>query len=187
MHSRLLRLLPLLVAVAVLLPAAGCEDSTPTRPIAIVTPAPPAPVRGVIVQTGFDNFQTGTWVPIGVPVSQPGVLDITVDWTFSETWMYVYFGSTDCTYDQLAGKTCPFLISSETKDPKPRTLVTGTLQPGTYYLVLYNVPRNPRTGIGSDATESVWVQIGETLSGSSRRVPVPIRLGRPVTLTPPQP
>jgi hypothetical protein len=184
MLSRLLRLLLPLAAVAVLLPVAGCQDSTPTRPIVVQTPVP---VRGVIVQTGFENFQTDTWVSIPVVVSQKGVLDITVDWTSSETWMYVYFGNTDCGYNQLAGKTCPFLISSETKEPKPRYFVTDTLQPGTYYLVLYNVPRNPVTGIGSDATEAVWIQVGETVNPTAQQAQAPIRLGRRVTLTPPQP
>jgi len=76
--------------------------------------------------------------------------------------MYVYFGEVLCDYLQLSGGRCPFLIESETRDPKPRVLFTGDLDPGTYYLVLYNVPRDPRLGIGSDNTEAISVVVGLT-------------------------
>ena len=59
--------------------------------------------------------------------------------------------------------TCPFLISSETKEPKPRTLVTSSLEPKSYYLYLYNVPKNNRLVIGSDNTEAVTLTLGLTV------------------------
>ncbi len=108
-----------------------------------------------------------------------------MDWTFSDTWMYVYFGRTNCDYAQLASHTCPFILSSETKNPKPRVLYTEALDPGTYYLVLYNVPRDPRTGIGSDNTESVSIQLGLTVSASGERSTDAVHLGRPIVVSPP--
>jgi hypothetical protein len=118
-------------------------------------------------------------------LSQRGKLDITVDWTSPDTWMYVYFGGQKCDYNQLAGQTCPFILSSETKDPKPRVLYTDNLDPGTYYLFLYNVPKNPRLGIGSDNTEAVSIQVGLTVGAEGRRPPDVVHLGRPTVVTPP--
>ncbi len=168
---------------ALLLPLGGCQSDTPLDPVVVVTPQPPP---RVVTSTAISNFQSGDWVPIPIPLAQRGVLDITVDWTLADTWMYVYFGQTECNYKQLSTHTCPFLISSETKTPKPRVIVTNTLDPGTYYLVLYNVPRDPRTGIGSDATESVLVLLGFTLAATGNGGPTPIRLGPPLLLAPPR-
>ena len=178
--------LTLFVAASSLL-VAGCQNAdNPSRPpIVVVTPQP---VRGVIVQTSFGGFQTDIWVALEVQISTRGVADILVDWTFPDSWIYVYFGNVKCEYRQLANRTCPFLITSETKDPKPRALTTDMLEPGTYYLVLYNVPRNPRLGIGSDNTEAVSVQIGLTIPpSSSRPAGTPIRLGPPRVLQGPRP
>jgi hypothetical protein len=72
----------------------------------------------------------------------------------------------------------PALLSSETKDPKPRVLLTKTLDPGTYYLVLYNVPRDPLTGNGSDNTEAVSLQLGLTVNPGDLRVPGGVSIGR---------
>jgi hypothetical protein len=174
------------VAAVVALAAAltGCGgDDAPRPPVVVVTPAP---VRGVISQTSFSGFESDVWVSLPFTLSQRGVLDVTVDWTSPDTWMYVYFGRQGCTYFELAGRTCPFLISSETQAPKPRVLVTEALDPGTYYLVLYNVPRDPRTGIGSDNTESVSIQLGLTVSASGQRSTGAVRLGQPTVLPAPR-
>jgi hypothetical protein len=169
-------------AGAILLALAGCDgDSSTTPPLVVVTPAP---VRGVLYQGSYPH-ENDAWIQLPVLVSQRGVLDITVDWTYPDTWMYIYFGRTECNYAQLVEKECPFMLSSETKDPKPRVLYTETLDTATYYLVLYNVPRDVRTGKGSDRTESVAVQLGLTVSASGQRSPDAVRLGRPTVVPPP--
>jgi hypothetical protein len=137
----------------------------------------PEPVRAILAQTSFEGFQSDIWVSLELILTQKGVLDITVDWTFPNTWKYVYLGKTSCSYAQLSSHACPFLLSSETKDPKPRVLYTGSLDPGTYYLVLYNVPRDPLTGNGSDNTESVALQIGLTVYPGDAR-PGGVSIGR---------
>ena len=177
------RLTGLVLLGAALLPALSCQNDNPSRPaIVVVTPQP---VRGVIAQSSFGQFAPDVWVALEVPISQRGTVDVTVDWTMPDSWIYVYFGQTNCDYAQLAGKTCPFLISSETQLPKPRVLVTGTLEPGRYYLVFYNVPKNRRLGIGSDNLESVSLQIGLTIAASGQRSEEPIHLGRPTVVPPP--
>jgi hypothetical protein len=171
------------VTGTLLLALAGCGGDSPAPPIVVVTPEP---VRGVIAQSSFSGFQTDIWISIELILSQRGVLDISVDWTYPDTWMYVYFGRTSCDYNQLAGHSCPFILSSETKNPKPRILYTEELDPGTYYLVLYNVPRDPRTGVGSDNTESVALQLGLTVRPSGQRSTVAVHLGRPTVVSRPR-
>jgi hypothetical protein len=170
--------------VALVCGLAGCQSETPTPPIVVVTPAP---VRGVIAQTGFESLEPDVWISIELILSQRGVLDITVDWTFPDSWIYVYLGRTNCGYAQLSEGTCPFLLSSETQKPKPRVLYTETLEPGTYYLVLYNVPYDKATGIGGFAAESVSLQLGLTVSAAGGSSGSPIRLGRPGVVPAPQP
>jgi hypothetical protein len=183
MRSGFERAVRVAVAGAALLALAACGgDSTPP-PMVLVTPAP---VRGVIAQSSFSGFQTDVWISIELILTQRGVLDVTVDWTYPDTWMSVYFGRTKCDYNQLSGRTCPFVLSSETKNPKPRVLYTEALDPGTYYLVLYNVPRDPRTGTGSDNMESVSLQLGLTVSAGVQRSTDAIHLGRPIVVSPPR-
>ncbi len=172
------------LAGALVVAMAGCGGESPAPPMVVITPAPPA--RGVIGGNSFSGFQPDVWVSIELLLSQRGVLDVTVDWTFADTWMYVYFGNKSCDYAQLASRSCPFLIKSETKTPKPRVLYTETLDPGTYYLVLYNVPWNPRTRTGSDNTEAVSFQLGLTLSASGQRSTEAVHLGRRIVVSPPR-
>jgi len=171
------------LAGTLLLALAGCGGESPAPPMVVVTPEP---VRGVIASSSFQGFQTDVWISIELILSQKGVLDITVDWTYPDTWMSVYFGRTSCDYSQLAERTCPFLLASETQTPKPRVLYTSMLDPGTYYLVLYNVPRDPRTGKGSDNTEAVSLQLGLTVTASGERSTDAVHLGRPVVVPPPR-
>jgi hypothetical protein len=174
------------LGLALVLTATACdrEEGDPP-PIVVVTPEP---VRGVIAQTAFSGFQAGLWVSIEVLVANRGRLDITTDWTVEGTWMYVYLGSTPCDYPALSTGSCPFLIESETKDPKPRVLYSDILDAGSYYLFLYNVPFDPVSGIGSDNTEAVSIQLGltvgfEPLADGEEE---PVRLGRPLLVPPPQ-
>jgi hypothetical protein len=181
MKSGLTRSLRLSAVAALVAALAGCGGDEVRPPVVVVTPEP---VRGILSQTSFVNFQSDIWVSLELILTQKGVLDVTVDWTFPDTWMYVYLGNTSCTYDQLSERTCPFLLASETKDPKPRVLVTGKLEPGTYYLVLYNVPRDRATGIGSDNTESVAIQLGLTIDPADARVPGAVSIGRTEIISP---
>jgi len=172
------------VAGTLLSALAGCGGDSPRPPMVVTTPEP---VRGVIYQGSLSGLESDGWLSIELLLSQKGKLDITVDWTAADTWMYVYFGRAKCDYAQLSGHTCPFILSSETKDPKPRVLYTEELDPGTYYLVLYNVPRDPRAGIGSDNTESLAIQLGLTVSASGQRSTDAVHLGRPTVVPPPRP
>jgi hypothetical protein len=185
MRSGLASTVRVALAGAALLALAGCGGDETVPPVVVITPAP---VRGIIAASTDDikDFQSDVWLSVPVLLSQRGVLDITVDWTFPDTWMYVYFGRTSCNYNQLAGRACPFMMASETKDPKPRVLYTEMLDVGTYYLYLYNVPRNPRNGTGSDNTERVSLQLGLTVFPGAQSSPEAVHLGRPIVVSPPR-
>ena len=183
MRSSLESTVRIAAAGALLVALAACGGDSVRPPVVVVTPEP---VRGVIAQTAFSGFQTDVWISIELVLSQQGVLDITVDWTSPDTWMYVYLGNTNCTYAQLSSLTCPFLVSSETKNPKPRVIVTGTLEAGKYYLVLYNVGRQGNTGVGSQNIESVALQIGLTVYPGNLRVPGGVAIGGTQVLGPQQ-
>jgi hypothetical protein len=168
------------VALALLSSFVACSsDDTSSYPVVQVTPIPS--VRSPYASGSHQNFASGDYLMYPLPLTVSGVLDVTVDWTFPTSWIYVYFGETRCSYEQLAGRTCPFLISSETQQPKPRVLVTQKLAAGQYYLVVYNVPWNVHTKTGSDNTETVIYQANITVFTESG-ARVPIRLGEPIVV-----
>jgi hypothetical protein len=172
------------VALALLSSFVACSsDETSPYPVIQVTPVPF--VRSAYANGSHQNFEAGDYLMYPLPLTVSGVLDITVDWTFPNSWIYVYFGDNRCTYEELAGRTCPFLISSETQQPKPRVLVTQKLAVGQYYLVLYNLPYDVRTKKGSDGTETVTYQAYLTVSTDSG-ARVPVRLGEPIIIPGPR-
>ncbi len=181
------RRLPVLAVIALPALHVSCTEDNPTRPpIEVVTPPPAQGARGVIATVSFGEYQPGVWVTIPIAISQHGFADITVDWTLPDTWMYVYFGQTACNSNLLYHAECPYLLASEAQKPKPRVLITGPLDPGTYYIYLYNVPPSRLTpGIGSNNTEAVSIQVGLTVNASSGRSDQVIRLGRPTFVPPP--
>src|SRR5260370_13725205 len=125
----------------------GCHKSS-TTPTPVATPTPAA-VRGVLGTLSFDRFEPGVYVGIPLPLAQGGILDVTVDWTYKDTWMYVYIARGSCDYGQLADKTCPYILSSETQLPKPRGLVTPPIAAGNHTHVRFHLgkaqlPPTPR-------------------------------------------
>lgn len=177
-HSVLLALAAVLLA-----PLGGCDrDDEAPPPIVIVTPEP---VRGVIAETSYAPFVPGSWVAFPIPLSQEGKLDITVNWTHEDSWLSVYLGDTECDPGRLTNGSCPYLIESETKNPKPKVLESDLLSPDTYYLYIYNVPEDPDTGRGSNNTESVRIVIGLTVGfGPQGAVEPELQIGAPTIVSP---
>lgn len=154
-----------------LLPLVACDEPA-ELPVVVVTPEPVVAhlTNPVAVIPSFPN---GTWVPIPITLSQRGSLRITVEWTSAQSWVFVYFGQMSCDLPQLTARACPFLIATEDQT-KPRVLQTGLLDPGRYYLYLYNVPRNRDLGIGSENDEVAVVDIWLTIPPANERRPVDV-------------
>lgn len=157
---------PAVLSLGVLLLAVpACDSANPSVPPIVVET--PGPTRSVIARPApIEGLAPGTYAVLALQLPQSGTMDITVDWTFDNSWIFVYFGQTECSYRQLSQGTCPLLLTSETKEPKPRVLVTEPLGPGAYYVYLHNVERNVRAGTGSDNTESVAVEVGLTVAAA---------------------
>ena len=173
------------LAIVLLAPLPGCDrEEGPLPPIVVVTPEP---VRGVIAETSYSGFEAGSWVAFPIPLSSGGKLDVTVNWTHEDSWLYVYLGDTECNPATLAGGSCPFLVESETRRPKPRFIESEILDPGTYYLYIYNVPEVPDSAIGSSNKESVRIVIGLTVGfGPQGAVRPDLQLGPPTVFSPSQ-
>ncbi len=178
--DRASRGLLVVAGVALLLPFVACGGSD-TTPFPVVEVTPVGASRVVYATGSRQDFASGEYLMYPIDLSVAGVFDITVNWTFPSSWIYVYFGDTRCTYEELSSSTCPFLISSETQLPKPRILYTQPLSQGRYYLVLYNVPYDARTQTGSDATETVVYELGLTVTAASGER-LPVRLGSPIVM-----
>jgi hypothetical protein len=176
-----------LVALAIILlaPLPGCDRNTEAPPpVVIVTPEP---VRGVIAETSFAPLEAGGWLGLPIQLSDRGQLDVTVNWTHEDSWIYVYFGDVNCDIRTLLEGTCPFLIESERRGPKPRVLVTDILEPDTYYIYIYNVKYDPATTRGSENRESVRLVIGLTVGFDPQAAAEPpLQLGLPTGGSPPQ-
>jgi hypothetical protein len=140
---------PLHVGAVLTLALAACGvDSSPTlQP----TPTPtPAPVRSVVAA---GSFTLRGPAPCGatyfrrvtIDTARAGVLEITVDWTYSTNTLWMYVAEGDCTSDQFAGSDCPgpacacrFSVVSEQVAPKPRVLTVPTAAPGMRALIVWN-------------------------------------------------
>lgn len=91
----------------------GCGgDSSPTA-----APTPTPSTREVILAFPFQEFASGYQAYIPVYVPKAGRVDVTVDWTYPDTWIYVYFGDQLCGYRQVFNHSCPFIVESEAKAP----------------------------------------------------------------------
>ncbi len=162
----------------------GCNSSD-TSPYPLVEVTPASTVRGLYASGSHQDFRTGDYLMYPIDLTTSGVLDILVDWTFKSSWIYVYFGDTRCSYDELSNHTCRFLISSETVQPKPRLLTTQKLPVGQYYLVFYNVPWDARTRTGTDNTESIVYEVNLTVTTASGERQ-PVRVGEPIVVAGPR-
>jgi hypothetical protein len=157
--------------VLALLPFVSCGSDPAELPVVMVTPQPVV-AHLTNPPATIPSFPNDTWVPIPISLSQRGSLEMIVEWSSPESWIFVYFGQTQCDLPMLTAHVCPFLMRSETQLPKPRVLLTGVLEPARYYLYLYNVPRNRDLGIGSVNDERAAVDIWLTIPPSNVRPPV---------------
>ncbi len=182
MRLRLQRAVGVAVAVAAVSSFPGCGGDSPRPPVVVITPEP---VRGVIAQASLSGFQPDVWISIDLLLSQkgqarhhrgldrPGHLDVRLP------------GPHQVRLRPALRGHLPLHPRVGDEEPQAARALHRELEPATYYLVLYNVPRDPRTGIGSDNTESISIQLGLTVSANGQRSTEAVRLGRPAVVPPP--
>jgi hypothetical protein len=139
-------------ALLLLVLATGCGDGGSSSPVAPTPPTPAPQTRTVVVQGGFDlpaDYHNGVWFT----TTRLGTLDITVDWTYADSVVWVYVGQGTCTEPQIQAGQCQYILQSLVATPKPRVLTLPNLAAGPYTLLIYN---------GSARPESVAFIVGLT-------------------------
>lgn len=131
MNRALLRVLA--AALACSLPGCGGGDGATTPTPTVPTPRPK--VRSVILEGSF-SLSSFTFIRRPFALASTGILDVTVDWTFASSNVWVYVAQGECSIEQFQMRfqqdTCNFVVRSETNVPKPRMLELATAPAGTY-------------------------------------------------------
>ena len=70
-------------------------------------------------------------------ISGSGTLDVTVDYTYSDSRMLIWLAKGDCSFEQWAAEQCQYAASSFT-GPKPRKVSATGLTAGSYELIIWN-------------------------------------------------
>lgn len=140
------------MALTIVLAACGGDSSPTLQPTTAPTPTP-GPVRSVVSQgtftiSGPDKDYT-YFVRRAFTTNVSGSLEVTIDWTYAESRLWMYLADGVCTGEQFASRDCPgpncachFGDMSERQTPKPRILTMADVAPGTRTLIVWN--RGPR-------------------------------------------
>jgi hypothetical protein len=137
-------------ALAASLAACGGGDGGggPTTPATPVPTPTPCTQTTIVQDSGGIPGKTLVYDDFSVPDS--GRLDVTMDWTFTDSLIGFYLvPANTCTIDEFNAKTCNFLIRSEVTT-KPRKISTSDFAAGNYRWMIGNY---------SDVQESVSLQI----------------------------
>jgi hypothetical protein len=111
----------------------GGNDVTPPPP---PTPTPPPPPK--VVAQGGQSVEVGYAYGVYFNVDATGTLDVTVDYTFSDSLMLVWLAKGRCTEEQFAADQCTYVTTSYSGG-KPRTFSASTQPAGTYTLIVGNL------------------------------------------------
>jgi len=72
-------------------------------------------------------------------------VDITVDWTYADSTVWVRLGQGKCDEQVLQAGQCQWLIQSQVSTPKPRVLTLPNAAAGQYTLYIYNGVKQPES------------------------------------------
>lgn len=120
---------------------AGCGGSSMVAPTPPPTPVPPPPAPRVISE-GSGSLAVRFLGRVPLTVTQPGRLEVTVDWTFAQDDVDVYLVREACTFDQFVGQACQLLTFSESTTSKPEKLSVSSATAGSYTLFIGNLGPN---------------------------------------------
>lgn len=138
-----------LVSVASL---GGCGGESPTTPASPATPTP-VPVTRTVVLQGSQAIPADWHYEWWFTTTRAGTLDITVDWTYADSTVWVLLAQGKCDEQALNAGQCQWLIQTQGSTPKPRALTLPSAAAGQYTLYIYNGPKQP---------EAVSYQVGLT-------------------------
>ena len=135
------RAFPLLASAAALAAGlTGCGGNSPAGPTASPTPPPPpAAVTSVVTQGAFSRLRANFITDIPFTTTATGTLEVRVDWTFADDHILVYVARGACSFQQLASDQCTLVVSSESRQPKPRVLTMPGAAAANYVLWVGNL------------------------------------------------
>ena len=122
----------------------GCGGGSPTTPASPATPTP-VPVTRTVVLQGSQAMPADWHYEWWFTTTRAGTLDITVDWTYPDSTVWVRLGQGKCDEDVLNAGQCQWLIQSQVSTPKPRVLTLPNAAAGQYTLYIYNGAKQPES------------------------------------------
>ena len=122
----------------------GCGSGSPTTPATPATPTP-VPITRTVVLEGSQAIPADWHYEWWFTTTRAGTLDITVDWTYADSTVWVRLGQGKCDEQVLQAGQCQWLIQSQVSTPKPRVLTLPNAAAGQYTLYIYNGVKQPET------------------------------------------
>ncbi len=121
----------------------GCGGGSPTAPQgpATTTTTTALPVTRTVILQGSQAIPADWHYEWWFTTTRAGTLDITVDWTYADSNIYVRLGQGKCDEQVLKAGQCQWLIQSNMSTPKPRVLTLPNAAAGQYTLYIYNGPK----------------------------------------------
>ena len=122
----------------------ACGGGSPTTPAAPATPTP-APITRTVVLQGSQAIPADWHYEWWFTTTRAGTVDITVDWTYADSTVWVRLGQGKCDEQVLQAGQCQWLIQSQVSTPKPRVLTLPNAAAGQYTLYIYSGVKQPES------------------------------------------
>ena len=122
----------------------GCGGGSSNSPMSPTSPSPVPTTRTVVLQ-GAQQIPVDYHYEFWFTTVRSGTLDITVDWTFADSVVWVRLGQGTCTEAQIQAGQCQWILQSLVSQPKPRALTLPAAAAGQYTLFIYNGGPQPES------------------------------------------
>jgi hypothetical protein len=96
-------------------------------------------VTSVVKQGAFSSLRANFITDIPFTTSASGTLEVRIDWTFADDHIVVYVARGACSFQQLTSDQCTLVVSSESRQPKPRVLTMPGATAANYVLWVGNL------------------------------------------------
>lgn len=98
-----------------------------------------------MVLQGSQDFPANWHYEWWFATARAGTLEITVDWTYPDSTVWVRLAQGKCDEEMLRAGGCQWLIQSLVSTPKPRVLTLPNSAPGQYTLYVYSGAKQPES------------------------------------------
>ena len=137
---------------------AACGGNGPTHPNPNTGPTPQPVTQTVVAEGSVSGLRPFDDHDVSVTISQPGQIDVVVDWTFARNDVDAHLARGGCDFLRLLTAQCDVAASSWSTTAKPERLSARAAAAGVYTLMI------PNFGPG---TESIAYQVVLTTGGTA--------------------